>query len=258
MAAPGGRCVDSHPGRVAKRARSKFCPRCLCPLQMSSPGNEDSASEMATESEQGESEQAESEQAERGGSSADNHVDDMEEDGAEGEYVVEKIIKSRVRGKRKKEYYVKWKGYDDEENDNTWEPADNLHPELVADFERDHGAAERAAAIEKEEAGLSEMERKRLATIRENAEKLAFLGLGPGGSSLKDKSEPRKQAQRKVFEVNADVVGSLRKRTSNVSYTQELHHGDDFKGAMSEKKRQRLLQERAERVRRPPLAPFRV
>ena len=220
------------------------------PSTMSSPGNEESASEMGTESEQAESEQAESEQAERGGTSADNPVDDMEEDGADGEYVVEKIIKSRVRGKRKKEYYVKWKGYDDEENDNTWEPASNLHPELVADFERDHGAAERAAAIEKEEAGLSEMERKRLATIRENAEKLAFLGLGPGGASLKDKSEPRKQAQRKVFEVNEDVVGSLRKR-AKVSYTQELHHGDDFKGAMSEKKRQRLLQEKAERVRRP-------
>ena len=76
---------------------------------------------MGTESEQAESEQAESEQAERGGTSADNPVDDMEEDGADGEYVVEKIIKSRVRGKRKKEYYVKWKGYDDEENDNNKE-----------------------------------------------------------------------------------------------------------------------------------------
>mgnify|MGYP002177632852 CR=1 FL=1 len=112
----------------------------------------------------------------------------------------------KVRGKRKKEYYVKWKGYDDEEADNTWEPGDHLHPELVADFEREKGAAERAAAIEKEEAGMSEMERKRLQTIRENAEKLAFLGLGPSSSGLKEKID-RKQPQRKVFEVNEDVKG---------------------------------------------------
>ena len=219
-----------------------------------SGNEEDSASEVAPESEQAGSPSVASE-AEKGGTSADKAVDDMDEEDEEPEYVVEKIIKSRVRGKRKKEYYVKWVGYDDELADNTWEPADNLHPELVADFERENGAKERAAAIEKEEAGLSEMEKKRLLTIRENAEKLAFLGLGPSASGLKEKID-RKQPQRKVFEVNEDVKGSLRKRTSNVSYTQELHHGDDFKGAVSEKKRQKIMQEREERVRRRPPPPF--
>ena len=40
------------------------------------------------------------------------------------EYEVEKIIEKRIK-KGKVEYYVKWKGWDDE-GDNTWEPVDNL------------------------------------------------------------------------------------------------------------------------------------
>ena len=48
------------------------------------------------------------------------------------EAVVEAIWQSRRRGS-KTEYFVKWFGYD--ESENTWEPAANLHEELVADFD---------------------------------------------------------------------------------------------------------------------------
>ena len=48
----------------------------------------------------------------------------------EEEYQIDKILKSRGTGK-KREFYVSWEGYDEK----TWEPAVNLHKDLVADWE---------------------------------------------------------------------------------------------------------------------------
>ncbi|ODM99035.1 Chromobox protein 5 [Orchesella cincta] len=52
----------------------------------------------------------------------------------EGQFIVEKILDSKIVEGGDVEYLVKWLNYDDK--DNTWEPAENLHPKLIRSFER--------------------------------------------------------------------------------------------------------------------------
>ena len=58
-----------------------------------------------------------------------------EDDDVEEEFVVEKILKHRTTKKGTIEYFLKWKGFPNEEN--TWEPAENLNcPDLIDAYKK--------------------------------------------------------------------------------------------------------------------------
>ncbi|XP_049871057.1 chromobox protein homolog 7-like [Pectinophora gossypiella] len=110
-----------------------------------------------------------SDQASQGSQEGPISLPNVGPSGKHEEFSVEKILDRRVKN-GKVEFLLKWKGYSNE--DNTWEPEDNLDcPELISAYEEARLKREREAAAAAAEVEEGQSARKRTRRDKKNKDK---------------------------------------------------------------------------------------
>jgi len=151
-------------------------------------------------------------------------VEDGEDEGdeeEEDEFVVEKILEVRTGKKGKAEYLIKWKNYDNEE-DNTWEPVSNIdgYKHLIDDFEKtlmaDTKVQEKTANDVEPEDSIKPKKKEKASEVEE-VKKSAEIKEDDVEAPKKKKEPKPTKKEKKSAKVQEDVyiIESLTKKNGS-------------------------------------------
>eukprot|EP00090_Calanus_glacialis_P031031 TRINITY_DN5075_c0_g1_i1.p1 TRINITY_DN5075_c0_g1~~TRINITY_DN5075_c0_g1_i1.p1 ORF type:complete len:590 (-),score=185.62 TRINITY_DN5075_c0_g1_i1:91-1860(-) len=110
----------------------------------------------------------------------------------ENEFVVEAILEKRTSKKGKIEFLIKWKGYENDE-DNTWEPVTNIEKHMIEDFEKNE-----------------EKIKKKIVEAKKSGQKRTSVRFSMENTEIE--KETRESSRKQVEDNSEELVKTLKKQ----------------------------------------------